>query len=81
MDLRVVVQTLFHMSELVLVPCWLGARLASLVARASPAARAPWARNKLGCWTFIVGKVGDTKDSCDYTKRSVCLLSCSLVQS
>lgn len=48
------------------------ARLTSLVVRASPAACASWARNKLECWTFILEKVGDTEGNCDYTKHNGC---------
>lgn len=81
MDLKALVQTLLQMSEVVLVPCWQGARLASLVVRASPAALASWARNKLGCWTFVVGKVGEPKGNRAYRKHNVCLSSCSVVHS
>lgn len=81
MDLRAVVQALLHMSEVVLVPCWQGAGQASPVVRVSPAAFASWARNKLGCWTFVVGKVGDPKGNYVYRKHNVCLPACSAVHS
>lgn len=70
-----------HVRSLVLVPCWQGARPASLATQASPAAHASWARNNIGCWAFLIGKVGNTKGNCGYTKHNVWLLGCSPVHS